>query len=137
MFNKRVQRAGILAVVAVSLSCGGGASPAFNQGRKAEQRNDWDTALVDFEKAREADPANSLYILHEANARTNASLLHIKNGRQLLKEGRPDDAAAEFQKAVRMDPSNKAAAQELDAILTKQATIKKEHTEALQKALKA
>ena len=92
---------------------------------------------MDYEKARQTDPANSLYILHEKNARVNASMLHLKNGRQMLKEGRLDEAAGEFQKAVRIDPTNQAAAQELDAVLTKQAQTKKAHTEAIQKALKA
>ena len=32
----------------------------------------------------------------------------------MLKDGRPDEAAGEFQKAVRIDPSNQAARQELD-----------------------
>jgi len=137
MLNKRVRLIGVLALVASSLSCGNGYLTAYNQGRKAEERKDWDTALVGFEKAREADPANALYILHEKNARTNASLLHLRNGRQMLRDGRADEAAGEFQKAVRIDPSNKAAAQELDAVLAKQATTKKAHTEALQKALKA
>ena len=137
MLNKGVRLIGVLALLASCLSCGGGLRTAYNQGRKAEERKDWDTALVDYEKARESDPANSLYILHEQNARTNASLFHLKNGRQMLKDGRADEAAGELQKAVRIDPTNPAAAQELDIILTKQAKTKKEHTEALQKALKA
>jgi general secretion pathway protein D len=92
---------------------------------------------VDYEKARQSDPANTLYILHEKNARTNAALLHFKNARQLIKEDRLDDAAAELQKAVRIDPTNAAAAQELNIILAKQLKTKHAHTEALQKALKA
>ncbi len=128
---------GVLAILASCLSCGGGYSTAYREGHKAEERKDWDTALVDYEKAREADPANSLYILHEKNARTNAALFHFKNARQLLKEDRPQDAAAELQKAVRIDPTNAAAAQELNIVLTRQAKAKKEHSEALQKALKA
>jgi len=55
----------------------------------------------------------------------------------MLKEGRLDEAAGEFQKAARIDPSNRAAAQELDAVLAKQAQTKKAHTEAIKKALKA
>jgi len=137
MLNKRVRLIGVLALVAVSLSCGGGSSVAYNQGRKAENRKDWDTALVDYEKAKESDPANSLYVLHEQNARTHASLVHLKNGRQMLKEGRPDEATGELQKAARIDPANRAAAQELDAVLAKQAQAKKTHTEAIEKALKA
>ncbi|MDR3675428.1 MAG: hypothetical protein P4N24_08055 [Acidobacteriota bacterium] len=137
MLNKGIRLMGVLAILASCLSCGGGYSTAYREGHKAEERKDWDTALVDYEKAREADPANSLYILHEKNARTNAALFHFKNARQLLKEDRPQDAAAELQKAVRIDPTNAAAAQELNIVLTKQAKAKKEHSEALQKALKA
>jgi general secretion pathway protein D len=137
MLNKGIRLMGVLAILASCLSCGGGYSTAYREGHKAEERKDWDTALVDYEKAREADPANSLYILHEKNARTNAALFHFKNARQLLKEDRPQDAAAELQKAVRIDPTNAAAAQELNIVLTRQAKAKKEHSEALQKALKA
>jgi general secretion pathway protein D len=137
MLNKRVLLIGMLALAASCLSCGGGSSVAYKQGHKAEERKDWDTALVDYEKAKAADPANSLYVLHEQNARLNAGLLHLKNGRQLLKEGRLDEAAGELQKAARIDPSNQAAAQELDAVLAKQAQAKKAHTQAIQKALKA
>jgi general secretion pathway protein D len=137
MLSKGIRLIGVLALLASCLSCGGGSTTAYTQGRKAEERKDWDTALVDYEKAKEADPANALYILHERNARLNASMLHLKNGRQLLKEGKIEEAAGEFQKAARIDPTNKAAAQELDAVLAQQAQAKKEHTEAIQKALKA
>jgi general secretion pathway protein D len=54
----------------------------------------------------------------------------------MLKEGRADEAAGEFQKAARIDPTNQAAAQELNAVLTQQAQSKKAHTDALQTALK-
>ena len=135
MLNKVIQLIGVLALFTSCLSCGGGSSVAYNQGRKAEDRKDWDTALVNYEKARQADPENTLYILHEKNARINSSLLHLKNGRQMLKEGRLDEAAGEFQKAARIDPTNQAAAQELERVLAMQAKTKKAHTEALQKAL--
>ena len=121
----------------LSLSCGGGSELAYRQGRKAEEHKDWDTAVVDYEKARQTDPANSLYILHEQNARFNASMLHLRTGRQMLKDDRLDEAAGEFQKAVRIDPSNKVAEQELNTLLAKQAQSKKTHTEAIQKALKS
>jgi general secretion pathway protein D len=137
MLNRRVRLIGVLALAASWLSCGGGSSVAYKQGRKAEERKDWDTALVDFEKAKESDPANPLYVLHAQNARLHASMVHLESGRKLVKEGRLDEAAGELQKAARIDPSNPAAAQELDAVLAKQAQAKKAHTEAIQKALKA
>jgi general secretion pathway protein D len=137
MLDKRVLLIGVMALLTASLSCGGGSSTAFKEGRKAEARKDWDTALVDYEKARLSDPANSLYVLHEKQARVHASLLHLSNGRQLLKDGRLDEAAGELQKATRIDPTNQAAAQELQRVLTKQAESKKEHQTTLQQALKA
>ncbi len=138
MVKNGIRLLGLLGLLAASLSCSGGATViAYKQARRAEAKKDWDTALVDYEKARNADPENSLYILHEQNARTQASLMHFKNGEQFVKQGHTDDAAGEFQKAVRIDPTDKAAAQELDKIVTKEAAAKKEHTEALEKALKA
>ena len=137
MFTKGIRLIGVLALLASCLSCRGGANVAYNEGRKAEERKDWDTALVDYQKAKQTDPANSLYILHEQNARMNASMFHLKNGRQLLKEGKLDEAGGELQKAARIDPTNQAARQELEIVLTRQAESKKEHTEAIQRALKA
>jgi general secretion pathway protein D len=118
-----------------TLACGVG-NVAFQEGRKAELRKDWDSALVNYEKAVQSDPANALYLLHEKQARTQASLLHLKNGRRLVKEGRPEEAAAEFQKAASIDPSNEAAANELSQLLTKQAEAKKARQAAIQQALK-
>jgi general secretion pathway protein D len=137
MHYKRVLSIGVLALLGACLSCGGGSSTAFKEGRKAEARKDWDTALVDYEKARLSDPANALYILHEKEARTHAAMLHVSNGRELLKDGRLDEAAGEFEKAVRIDPANQSAAQEFQRALAKQTEAKKQHQATLQQALKA
>jgi tetratricopeptide (TPR) repeat protein len=112
MVGKRLRLGGALAALVICLSCGGGSSVAYREGRKAEARKDWDSALVNYEKALQADPANAAYVLREQRARTQASLFHLKNGRQLLKEERLEEAAGELQKAVNIDPSNQAAAQE-------------------------
>jgi general secretion pathway protein D len=121
----------------VWLSCGGGGSVAFKEGRKAEYRKDWDSALVDYEKAVQSDPANAAYVLHDRQARTEASLFHLKNGRLLVKGGRAEEASGEFQKAARIDPSNEAAAQELARILTTQAEAKRAREAVIQQALKS
>jgi len=137
MLKRIAQLLGVVASCAALISCGVGSGGAYREGRKAELRKDWDTALVDYVKARNSDPANSLYILHEQNARFNAGYLHLHNGQQYLKDNKLDEAAGEFQKAVRIDPANRAAKQELDKVLVLQAQAKKAHTEALQNALKA
>ncbi len=137
MLTKEIRMIGVLALLAACVSCGGGGSTDYRDGRRAEERKDWDTALVDYDKAKQSDPANALYILHAENARAHASLFHLQNGKQLLKQGRLDEAVGEFQKAVSIDPADQAAAQELHIVLAKQANAKRVHSEALQKALQA
>jgi general secretion pathway protein D len=127
--------AGSLAVLLL-LSCGGGSS-AFRAGRKAELRKDYDTALVNYQKALQDDPANSQYQLHEKLARKEASLSHLRQGRNLLQQGRAEDAAGEFQKAASIDPTNEAADQELSKLQAAQAQAHREREQALKQALKA
>ncbi len=129
-----------LAVVVVGglvcLGCGGGSS-AYREARKAELRKDWDTALVKYGKALQSEPENAKYLIHEKLVRTQAGILHVKQGRRLLAGGRADEAAGEFQKAANIDPTNEAAAQELSRLLARQAVEKKAREEALQQNLKA
>ena len=109
---------------------------ALREARKAELRKDWDTALVDYEKAGRDQPENSKIIIHERLVRVQASALHLKQGQRLLREGRPDDASGEFQKAVSIDPTNEAAAQELARVAAAQAAAKQARESALKQALK-
>lgn len=119
----------------VLTGCGAG-SGAFKEGRKAAQRKDWDSALVQFERARQANPGNARYVLWEQQARTQAALSHLKKGRDLAAQNRLDEAAGEFQKAVAIDPSNEAAAQELSRVLAQQAELKRARQETIQQALR-
>ena len=110
---------------------------AYRQARKAELRKDWDTALVDYEKAGRAQPENAKIIIHEKLVRAQATAAHFKQGERLLKAGRQDEAAAEFQQAVNVDPTNEAAVQELAKVLAAQAAAKQARQTALKQALKA
>lgn len=122
-------------MVLVTLGCAGG-SVAYREGRKAELRKDYDTALVDYQKALRQEPENAHYRIHEQVAREHAALFHLDRGRELLAKGRIEDAAGEFQKAVGIDPSNLAARQELNKILEAQAAAKLKRQKAIEKSLK-
>jgi general secretion pathway protein D len=127
---------GVSAMLLVCLGCGGGSS-IFREGRKAEAQKDWDTALIKYEKALQAEPENAKYLIHEKVARTEASLFHLKQGRRHLAGGRVDEATGEFERAVSLDPTDEAAAQELGRLLAQQAAAKRAREETLQQALKA
>src|SRR5439155_767315 len=131
----RVRLFGAGALIVLGLACGGG-NVFFREGRRAELRKDYDTALVYFQKAVQSEPDNALFLIHEKEARLAASGFHIRQGRRLLAEGRPDEAAGEFQKAVSIEPANDAAAQELARLMSAQAVAKRAPEQELQKALK-
>ncbi len=136
MVERKIRLLVTVLLVLASMGCGAGSSP-FRQGRKAELRRDYDTALVNYQKALQSEPDNALYVLHERLARTQGSFFHLKQGRRILSEGRQDDAAGEFQKAVSIDPTNEAAAQELAKILALQAGARRAREKTLQEALRS
>ena len=85
----------------------------YDAGRKAEAVQDYDTALVDYERALRTQPTNAEYKLREINMRFAAGQFHVEQGEKALKQGDLQLALGEFQKAHAIDPSNEAADQEL------------------------
>ncbi|MGH9453338.1 MAG: secretin N-terminal domain-containing protein, partial [Terriglobia bacterium] len=111
------------------------ASVAFREGHKAELHKDYDTAVIDFDKALQSQPDNPDFLIREKEARIKASFFHLDRGRRYLAERRENDAAGEFEKAVSINPANEAAAQELQRLAAKQAAEVKARQEALKKAM--
>ena len=122
-------------LTALCAACTGG-NVYFRAGRKAEFRKDYDSALVDFEKALQSQPDNPLFQIHAHSARIEASIFHRKQGDRLLKDGRPDEAAGEYQKAVGIDPTNQAAAQSLTRLMEREAAEKQKREQELKQAMK-
>jgi len=130
--DTRLYLAGMLAVVCAG--CGG--TSAYHDGARAETRKDYDTALIDYEKAVKQHPDDARYLIAEKRARDAASFFHLKQGRRYLEEGRLEQAAGEFQKASAIDPTSDAARQELARVLAKQVAAKQEHEKELKQAMK-
>ncbi len=83
------------------------------EGRKAEARGEYDTALEFYERALAADPSDAAYLLHVRRARFVAAQRHVDLGQKLRREGKLEEALVEFRKAFTMDPSSTIAEQEL------------------------
>lgn len=128
--------AGFALAMAVTLltSCSP-AGVAFRQGRKAEEQKDYDSAVIHFDQALRQQPGNTHYQIWEKDARYKASYAHTDRGRQLLAMHRAGAAAGEFQKAISLDPSNQAAAQELQKILLEQSAAQQRREQALRRAM--
>lgn len=85
----------------------------FDAGKKAEAIQDYDTALVDYERAVRTDPTNAEYKLRATRMRSMDGQFHLQQGEKFLDQGQVEMALAEFEKAAGVDPSNIAAQQEL------------------------
>src|SRR5580692_10934916 len=92
----------------------------YNEGKKAEAVDDYDTALIHYNRALAADPGNTEYRLKITRLKFEAGQKHVEDGEKLRQKGDLQMALAEFQKAAMIDPSSPIAAQEsqstLDAI---------------------
>lgn len=129
-------RAAALAGLLFCMACAPG-NVYFQKGRKAELRKDWDTALINYQRAVQSRPANAEYQLREAHARMEASQFHLEKGKKLLEQQRTSDAMGEFQKAASIDPGNQAAKQELSRLMSKEVSAKQEREKDLKQAIEA
>ncbi len=85
----------------------------FQEGRKAEALQDYDTALVHYEKALHSEPGNVEYKLSATKMRMEAGQFHVESGEKALNKGDLQLALAEFERAEAIDPSNAAADQQI------------------------
>jgi general secretion pathway protein D len=88
----------------------------YNAGRKAEDVQDYDTALAAYQRALRAEPNNAEYKARETHLRFEDSQYHLEQGEKAMKAGDLQLAMAEFQRAQSIDPSNSAADQEVKRV---------------------
>jgi general secretion pathway protein D len=129
---RRLTCAFTLAFAAALLAgCPKNSNQDFEAGRKAEAADDYDTALVHYERALRTQPANAEYKLRTVHMRMEDAQYHVERGQKALNAGDLQTALAEFQRAQNVDPSNEASGQGLkktmDAIAAKSAPV---HTAA-------
>jgi general secretion pathway protein D len=85
----------------------------LGQGRVAEAKKDWDTALENYEKALSEDPAEIVYQMAAQKARFQAAQAHLDHGLKIRDQGQLGEALVDFQKAYAYNPSSSAAEQEI------------------------
>jgi general secretion pathway protein D len=85
----------------------------YDAARKAESLQDYDTALVHYERALRAEPTNAEYKLRATRMRFEAGQFHVEQGRKAVQRGDLQLGVAEFQKAQAIDPSSAIADQEV------------------------
>jgi general secretion pathway protein D len=115
----------LLAFAALLLAGCPKGNPDYAAARKAESLQDYDTALVHYERALRADPTNAEFKLRAVRMRFEAGQFHVEQGRKSVQRGDLQLALAEFQKAQAIDPSSAIAEQEvrrtMDSLAAQQA----------------
>ena len=118
----------LTAIVAISLTLFSCTSyHAWQSAKTAEQSKDWDTAVIEYEKALEINPGNRQFKISLERARREASRGHFEKAKPLIAAARQAEgtdqirlagmALNELQITVRLDATNQFAAVELAKIL--------------------
>ncbi len=85
----------------------------YNQGKKAEATDDYDSAVIHYERALKSDPLNAEYKLRLMRVRFEDGQYHVDQGRKLADQGNLQMALVEFQKGLMIDPASPIAQQEI------------------------
>jgi general secretion pathway protein D len=123
-FMPRLPRTLLLVVLGVALAVSAPASARkarslYEQGRKAEVEKNYDRALELYEQAISEDPGHQRYDLAARRMRYMAAQAHVDRGQQLRDQDQLEEALAEFQRAMEIDPSLSVARQEHERTLEK------------------
>ena len=111
-----------LALMIVVIGCSSFAT--LRQAQIAEQRGDWDTAVLHYLDLTRRDPGNARYKAALMRAKITAAQTHFERGKRFHEAGVFERALVEYQQAVQLDPTNQYAAVELDRVREQIATAR-------------
>jgi general secretion pathway protein D len=115
-----MRRAAPLLLAAALAGCA--TSAAFRSGRNAEQRQDYDRAVLQYSKALQEDPDNLTYRKSLERARRRGSEHHAAASQRLAARGLLKEALDEMRLAVDLAPDSPGLRQHLAALEARLAT---------------
>ena len=119
----------VLALAAVACAT---LSREYRQGVEAEMNQKYDQAIKDYQQAALDDPNNAVYRLALVRAKLSASLFSLHTARSLVSQNKRKEAEVEYKKALFFDPLNRAAADELKALIAPPPKAEKTNQEKLE-----
>ena len=111
-------RRAVAALVLLGLA-GCATSAAFRNGEKAEGRQDYDKAVLEYSKAVQQDPNNVHYRKGLERARLRAAEAHVLNARRLASRGMYKEALDEYRLALDLNPSSASLVSEMQEMETR------------------
>src|SRR6266516_1289176 len=103
----------LVAIVTLPAVAADKAKDLYAKGQDAEARQQYEAAYDFYKQAYELKPKDLRYRASFEHARFEAAAAIVHRGQQMREDGKLDEAVAEFQKALAIDPSLFIAKQEL------------------------
>jgi general secretion pathway protein D len=123
-------RASLAIVLSLAISIpsyGNKAEALYKQGEKAESQNKYDEAFDAYSQALSQEPKNAKYMTAATRMRFYAAVAHVHTGVALRDSGKLKEAAAEFTRAIQIDPTNLLA--RMEAMRTEELLKRQAHAE--------
>ncbi len=113
--QKHWHRVCLISFLVLLAACSG--YKTSREAQEAEQRGDWDVAVLAYLELIDQEPDNIAYRQGFLRAKMKASQLHFERAKELHETGALNRALQEYRQAVQLDPSNQYAQVELEKVL--------------------
>ncbi len=107
-----MKKIALVLIAALSAAACATLNSSYKQGTLAELNKQFEAAIALYEKASLENPKEPVYRLALERARVSASLFHLQEARKLVAKGQREAAAAEYAKAVSLNPRDTQTALE-------------------------
>jgi general secretion pathway protein D len=104
----------------------------YKQGVEAEMNQRYDQAVRYYQQAALAHPNDAVYRLALVRARSSASLFYLHAARSLVAQNKRKEAELDYKRALFYDPLDRAAADELKALIAPPPKAEKNGPEKLE-----
>ncbi|HTO77078.1 MAG TPA: secretin N-terminal domain-containing protein [Thermoanaerobaculia bacterium] len=108
---KLLRIVGLAAALAGAAGCS--AYRAYEQGKDAEDRQQWDVAVMKIQQAAQIQPNNPQYHNELIRVKQKAAQFHFEKGKLYRSSGNPEMAVVELEQTVLLDPTQDYAEVEL------------------------
>ncbi|HEV8240268.1 MAG TPA: secretin N-terminal domain-containing protein [Thermoanaerobaculia bacterium] len=106
----------MLLLLPLLLALAGCSFAEYRRAQLAEQKEDWDQAVIFYLQLVQKQPDDLTYRAALLRAKIKASQAHFEAGKKFAEAGSPERAMFEYRQAVELDSTNQYAATELEKV---------------------
>ncbi len=120
-----MKKMGMILIITLAFWACATFTQSYKSGYDAASNKNWDEAIRYFERAVLEKPNNSTYRLSLLRAKIAASYDHLAKARELVSQGKKEEALAEYKKALAYGALTRTIKDEIDALTGEKAKEEK------------